>query len=91
MRVVAFVAPALLTVLFVAACSETNRTPTEYAREFGGEVATYRAVAEMTDCEELANENARGQNNFEDTGDRAWDGYYHATAQRFDQLGCTVE
>ena len=42
----------------------------------------------MTDCAALENEIAIGQNNFEDTGDRKWNGHYFAADQRFDELEC---
>jgi hypothetical protein len=80
---------ALCSLILTACGSRISRTPEQYAAEFGGPVADYRAVAALTDCTELDNEFARGQNNLEDTGERAWEGHRDAARQRYDELKCT--
>jgi outer membrane biogenesis lipoprotein LolB len=84
---------ATLVLLLLVACTAppAPRTPADFAREFGGDQATYQQVLALANCAELANEGARGQNNYEDTGDRAWQGYQEAADQRFDELACTVD
>lgn len=81
---------ALAMVGLVLAGCNAVRTPDEYSREFGGEVAGYQALAAMTNCDDLEQEFDRGQNNFEDTGERMWEGHREAASQRLDELKCDV-
>ena len=67
-----------LSVLVVTAlaCGTGSLTPEELVAQYGGDIADYRRLAASTDCEYLLNEEARGQNNLEDFGDRRWEGRF---------------
>jgi hypothetical protein len=82
-----------IPLAFVAGCGlfGSGRNPQELAAEFGGDVAGYEQLAAETDCVRLDHEVTRGQNNYEDTGERPWVGWYHAASQRYDELDCDAE
>lgn len=83
---------ALLLIAFAAAACGFGQplSPEKLVSDYGGDVETYRQLGAMTSCPDLENEVVRGQNNFEDTGDRKWDGYRIAADQRYAALGCKV-
>ena len=77
-------------VLLAGACdfSFGPRTASDFARQFGGDQSTYSQLLSSDDCAALLNDATRGQNNYEDTGDRQWTGYQRAAEQRYNELGC---
>ena len=76
-----------------SACSlvAEELTPEQFVSQYGGDLATYRELALERDCDRLANESARGQNNFEDTELNQWKGHQRAAHQRFEELDCVVD
>ena len=69
-------------------CWLSPRTPEEFVAHYGGNVASYRAIARMTNCLDLSDEITASQNNYEDSGDRAEKGYFEAAWLRYEEVGC---
>jgi hypothetical protein len=88
-----FLAFLILCLASLACLGPTLATPGDYVEEFGGEIAIYTRILEMTDCTELQREFERADENakLQASGTqeyRASIGYRTAADNRMKEVEC---
>jgi hypothetical protein len=88
-----FLAFLILCLASLACLGPTLATPGDYVEEFGGEIAIYTRILEMTDCTELQREFERADENakLQESGTqeyRASIGYRTAADNRMKEVEC---
>jgi hypothetical protein len=88
-----FLAFLVLCLVSLACLTPALLTPGDYVEEFGGDVAVYTRILEMTDCTELRRELERAEENAKqhDPGSlqyKASIGYKTAAENRIREVEC---